>query len=269
MKAAMSSPSSSFTSLILKLAGLLLVLGVLVDGLIAAFPPNFTDSEWVATLINEWVGRGNIALVGLALILFGVWAGQYAAGGESRRQQPAKGWLFWALAFSALFGTLFLLMAPIYVRSSQLASAAESREINEAAAAAETQLNNQLEAQRNQVSAVLSNQELLDQLQQQLQSTNELSEQEQTFLQGIQEILQEVEDDPAALDRKVEEAREQGTQEIQEQQQQAIADLTAEMRKSRIRVALNSLLFALGAFWLAGSTLNATRQQARSKRPSR
>jgi uncharacterized membrane protein YdfJ with MMPL/SSD domain len=160
-------------------------------------------------------------------------------------------------------------MAPIYVRSSQLASASETRQINEAAAAAETQLNNQLEAQRSQVSAVLSNQELLAQLQQQLQASSELSEQEQTFLQGIQDILQEVESDPSALDRKVEEARSEGLQEIRAQQQQAIADLTTEMRKSRYRVTLNSLLFAVAAFGLAISTFRALQQSSRSKRMAR
>lgn len=261
MKAATQSNWFPFISLALKLAGLVLILGVLVDFIVLVVPPNFTDSAWLANLISEWVGRANIPLMGLALIIFGIWVGQGAGiGTEARGGKSAKGWLVWSLVLSGLLGVVFLLMAPIYFRSSQLASAAETRQINQQATAAEEQLNSQLEQQRSQVSAVLSNQELLEQLQQRMQAASQLSQQEQTFLQQVQQILQEVKNDPQALDKKVEEARQQGMQQIQAEQQKAITNLTDEMRKSRIRIPASSLLLSLGYFIVAGGGLSATGQ---------
>lgn len=261
MKAATPSNWFSFISFALKLAGLVLILGVLVDFIVLLVPPNFTDSAWLASLISEWVGRANIPLMGLALIIFGIWVEQGAGNGtEARGGKSAKGWLVWSLVLSGLLGVIFLLMAPIYFRSSQLASAAETRQINQQAAEAEAQLDSQLEQQRSQVSAVLSNQELLAQLQQRMQAASQLSQQEQTFLQQVQQILQEVKSDPQALDKKVEEARQQGMQQIQAEQQKAITNLTDEMRKSRIRIPASSLLLSLGYFIVAGGGLSATGQ---------
>lgn len=253
MNAAPQSNWFSFVSLALKLAGLVLILGVLVDFIVITIPPNFTDSTWLANLINEWVGRANIPLIGLALIIFGVWVGQR----EGREGKSGKNWLVWSLVLSGLLGIIFVLMAPVYFRSSQLASAAETRQINQQAAAAENQLNTQLEQQRSQVSAVLANQELMAQLQQRMQNASQLSDQEQTFLQQVQTILQEVKNDPKALDKKVEEARQQGMQQIKTEQQKAIDNLTSEMRESRIRIPLSSVLLAAGYFIVAGGGLGA------------
>jgi ABC-type multidrug transport system fused ATPase/permease subunit len=254
MKAAVQPNPSAFISLILKLSGLLLVLGVLVNGLVIAYPLNGTNSEWWVTSIAEWIERGNIALVGLAFMLFGIWVKQ-AQGHEP--QTTSNAWLIGATVLSVLLGLLFLVIAPTYARGSQLANTAAVQQLEQAASAAEAQLDEQLAAQRSQVSAVLSNQELVDQLQQRLQSNDQLSEQEQTFLQGIQDILQDAENDPAALDKKVEEARQQGLQAIQTRQQQAIAELNTQSTASMVHVLLKSLLLAAGALFLAASAFRA------------
>ena len=248
MKADVQPTFASFASFSLKLAGLLLILGVLVDYFAVTIPPNFLDSAWLANLISEWVGRGTIPLIGIALILFGVWVGQ--GGGTEGRKSADRGWLQLSLIVAGVLGVVFLFSAPIYFRSNQLASAAETRQVNEAAAAAEQQLNAQLEAQREQVSAVVSNQDVLDRVQQQLQASagSDLSDEEQTFIQELQETIDQVKNDPNSLDQRVEEARQEGLTRIQEEQQQRLAELTGQLRKSRIRITLNSLLLAIGYF---------------------
>lgn len=254
MKAALLS--FSFTALILKIAGLLLILGVLSDYIVLLIPPDFLNPQWLTSLVAEWVGRGTLPLLGIALILFGIWI--------ERDEQPAanrnsgQSWLSGALVLSAILGLLFLLMSPLYFRNSQLASAAETRQINEQAASAEQQLNNELALRRNQVSAILSNQDLVDRLQEQLQDTSSLSTEEQTFLQGIQDTLEEVKNDPKALDQRVEQARQEGLSKIQTEQQKAIADLTVEMRRSRIQITLNSLLLAIGYLFITWNGMSLT-----------
>lgn len=261
--------SSSFTALILKVAGLLLILGVLVDFVVLAVPPNFLDSRWLVNLISEWVGRGTIPLLGLALILFGVWIGRQAA---TNRRNPAQGWLLWSLILSGLLGLVFLLIAPVYFRSNQLASAAETRLINEQAVDAEEQLNVELELRRSQVSSILSNQELVDQLQRELQTASQGSEQEQAFSAEIQETLQQIQDDPGALDQRIETARQEGLQRIAAEQQQAIEETTQTLRLSRIRITLNSLVLAIGyglIAWTGMTLAGSERPKAKKKKARR
>ena len=267
MKPESQTTATSFAALILKVAGLLLILGVFVDYIVLAIPPNFLNSAWLSNLISEWVGRGTIPLIGVALILFGIWVEQT---GTSRNRLPQK-WLSGTLIAAGVLGLMFLLLAPIYFRNNQLASATETRRVNEEAALAERRLEAQLEQQRGQLSTVLSNPELLEQVQQQLQSSSgELAEEQQQFLQQIQETLAEVENDPNALEQKVAEARQQGLEQIQEQQQEQIAELTADLRKSRVRVTLNSLFLAIGYLVIAGSGLGVVgRKRAKAGRPKR
>ncbi|NJO39289.1 MAG: hypothetical protein HC769_00230 [Cyanobacteria bacterium CRU_2_1] len=265
MKAELSSVSPFFTALILKLAGIILILGTLVDFIFLTLPPNFLNNEWLSSWITECVGRGTIPMIGIALILFGVWV-ERSIGTDSASQKIGRGWLLGSLILAGILGLLFLLSAPIYFNSSRLASAAASRRINEEATQAEQALNSQLEAlnsqlevQRAQVSALLSSPEQLAQLQEQLQNA-ELPAEQQQFLQEVQKTLQEVQANPGALDQKIEEARQEGLTQIQQEQaqvqqerEQAQAALTAQMRQSRLRVTTGSLLLAVGYLAIAGS----------------
>ena len=259
--------SFSFTSLILKIAGLLLILGVLSDYIVLLIPPQFLNPQWLTSLTTEWVGRGTLPLLGIALILFGIWVERNEQ--TSTHQNSAQNWLMATLVLSGVLGVLFLLMAPLYFRNSQLASAAETRQINEQATLAEQQLNNELELRRNQVSAILSNQELVDRLQEQLQDTSSLSQEEQTFLQGIQETLEEVKNDPDALNQRVEQARQEGIDRIQTEQQEAIAELTAAMRRSRVQITLNSLLLAIGYLFIAWRGMGLSGGSTKPKRKNK
>lgn len=257
-------PGFAYTALILKLAGLLLILGVAVDFIVLMIPANFLDSNWLSNLLSEWVGRGTIPLIGLALILFGFWVEQRHES-TLRGQATNRGGWFWTFALSGFLGLLFLILAPVYFRSNQLASASITREINEAAASAENQLDSELELRRNQVSALVGNQELAAQLQQQLQAADQLSSEEQAFLQEVQDTLEQVKDDPNVLDQKVEEARQQGLARIQEEQQQAITERTGSLRQSRIRVTLNSVLLAVGYLLIAVQGMGTSAARGKPK----
>ncbi|WP_416675056.1 HpsJ family protein [Egbenema bharatensis] len=261
--------ATTFAVLILRVAGLLLLLGVLIDYVALTIPPNFLNSAWLSNLISEWVGRGTIPLIGLALILFSLWIEQ----SESNRSHLSQGWLSGTLTAASVLGVLFLLLAPIYFRSNQLASAAETRRINQEAAIAEERLNVELEQQRDQLTAVLSNQELLAQVEQQLQaSSGELGEStdvQQNFVQQIQETLAEVRNDPNALEQKIAEARQEGAERIQAQQQEQVNTLTTDLRKSRARVTLNSLFLAIGYLVIAGKGLGWGQQRTTSRAKQR
>jgi hypothetical protein len=262
MKLESQPVATSFAALILKVAGLLLISVVLVDYLVLAIPPNFLNSAWLSNLISEWVGRGTIPLIGVALILFGVWVEQF--GTNRIRSQK---WLSGALIAASILGALFLLLTPIYFRNNQLASAVETRQVNEEAALAERQLNAQLAQQREQLATVIGNPALLAQVQQQLQAS--AAEGEEEFLRQARETLAEVQADPAALDQKVEEARQEGLEVIQAQQREQVAQLTTNLRKSRVRITLNSLFLAIGYLIIAGNGLGIGKQKRATMKRSK
>lgn len=214
---------------------------------------------WSGHHSPDWISLGSIWRLG--------WA---RGGGVESRKSADQGWLRFSFIVAGVLGTIFLLSAPIYFRNNQLASAAETRQINEAAAAAEQQLNAQLEAQREQVSAVVSNQELLDRVQQQLQASasGDLPDEQQTFIQELQETIDQAQNDPNSLDQRIEEARQEELGKIQEEQQQKLAELTKTLRKSRIRITLNSLLLAIGYFIIlaSGKTPSKSKPKAKSRK---
>lgn len=258
-----SFSTQPYNALILKAVGVILMLGTLVDYVVLAVPPNFLDSEWLVNLISEWVSRGAVPLLGLGLLFFGVWLER----GSSDANTGSKGLPGAAFIFSALFGLLFLVLAPLYFNSSRLTSAAQTRQINQEAAQAEQQLNSLLEQQRERVNSIISNEDQLAQLQQQLNSLD-LPEDQQAQLKQIKSTLDKVKSDPKALDQEVAKARTQGLNQIKEKQTEALNQLQAEMRRDRIHITLSSLIFAVGYFviaWtgLSGSNSKTTRAKRR------
>ncbi len=249
--------SHPYYALMLKAVGVMLILGTLVDYILLAVPPDFLNSQWLVNLISEWVGRGNVPLLGLAIIFLGVWLDDRS----SAESGSLKGLPTFALIFSVLLGVLFLVMAPLYFNSSRLTSAAQTRQINQQAAQAERQLNNLLAQQRQRVSAIVSNEAQLSRLEQELDSL-ELPEEQQAQLRQIRETLDQVKSDPQALDQEVAKARTQGQTEIQERQKSALSELQSEMRRDRLHITLSSLVFALGYLLIGWAGLGGTRSKS-------
>ncbi|HEY9699739.1 MAG TPA: HpsJ family protein [Trichocoleus sp.] len=261
-----ASPLSAYIARILKLTGSILILGTIVDCLLLMIPPNFMDNEWLSSLIREWVNRGVLPLIGVAVLLLGVWAAPHQKE-TSGKKKPGQGWVTGAIGLAMSLGILFLLAAPLYFNSSRLASADATRQINDQAAQAQQQLNTQLAQRQAQVKALLSNPEQVDQLQTALANASSSGDQK-AELQQIQDLLKQAQNDPKVIDQQVATARQAGTEQIQQQQQQARDQLTLNTRKLRIHTILTSLLLAIGYLLVAWTGISSpkpklTRQKAR------
>lgn len=229
-----------YTALMLKVVGIILIVGTLADYVMLAIPPNFSDSEWSTTLFSTWVSRGAVPMLGLGLVFLGIWLDRDRAESDELRGLPTV-----ALIVSALLGLLFLVLAPLYFNSSRLTNAAQARQIDQQATQAEEQLNSVLEQQREQVSAIISDQDQLARLQQQLDSLD-LPEDQQIQLEQIKSTLDKVKSDPKALDQEVTKARTKGLNQIKEKQQQALSQLQSKLQRDQIHMVVSSLLFAVG-----------------------
>jgi hypothetical protein len=253
------------TALVLQVTGIILILGVLVDYIILATPPDFLNSTWLVNLIDQCVGRGTVPLLGVAFIVFGIWIDRVSNGENNSR----KGLLLFTLVLSLLLGAVFVLFVPLHFNSSRLASAAQTRQINQQADAAQQQLNAQLAQQKEKVSALLADEQQVAQLQQQLDNAPPA---QQAQLQQIRETLDKVKANPKALDQEVEKARTQGMAQIKQRQQEALDQAQTATRNSRTQATTSSILLAIGYFVIGGTGLSATRsagsrpKAARSKK---
>ncbi|MBD3880293.1 hypothetical protein IFO70_00840 [Phormidium tenue FACHB-886] len=245
--------ASRQTALSLKVTGIVLLLGVLVDYLVLALPLNLLNSGWVVTVINEWVGRGTLSLLGVAFVVFGVWIDRTTTENNSR-----SGLLLATLIFSLLLGILFLLFVPLQFNSSRLASAEQTRQINQQADVQKQQLDALLAQQRARVTALLSNDQQVAQLEQELDNA-QLPPDQQAQVQQVRETLEKVQADPKLLDQEVEKARTQGLEKIKQQQQQQLEQAQTQMRNSRNLAAASSALLAIGYFVIGGTGLSVVR----------
>jgi hypothetical protein len=233
------SRSSSHVSHLLKLAGVLLILGIVVDYLTLALPPDFLNNEWLANLIDQFVGRGVVPLLGLALLFWGLWMDDSINRGVARKLVTP------AVLLAAGFGVMFLLFTPLYFNSNRLVSAASSQEINKEAETAAQQLDRQLTMRQGQVNALLSNSEQVARLNADLQN-DQVASADKAQLQELKETLDRVKNDPKLLASEVAKARAAGIKQIEARQDQAKLNLQEEMRRARLRITSISFVLAVG-----------------------
>ncbi len=238
-----------YSPLILKAVGLVLIAGTLLDYLVLTLPPNFLDSTWLAALITEFVSRGTVPLLGLGLLFLGVWLDHE---GELSQPLPKAAFLL-----SALLGLLFLMMSPLYVNSSRLTSATQTRQINQQAEQAQRQLNRLIEQQQQRVSSILSNKSQLAELEQQLDSLD-LPADQQAQLEQVRTTLNKVKSDPKALEAEAVKARTEGLAQIETRQKDALTQLQSGLRRDRVRTAVSSLMFAVGYAAIAWTGLGGS-----------
>lgn len=230
---------SSYIPHLLKIVGIALILGIVLDYLTLAFPPNFLNNEWLANLIDQFVGRGVVPLLGLALLFWGLWMDDSINHGAARKLLAP------AVMLASGFGVMFLLFTPLYFNSNRLVSAASSQMINKEAENAAQQLDRQLTMRQGQVNALLADSEQVARLNAELQN-DQVASADKAQLQELKETLDRVKNDPKILEAEVAKARTAGIEQIEKQQGQAKSRLQDEMRRARLRITFISFVLAVG-----------------------
>lgn len=233
-----SVTASPLASLALKAAGGVAIFSALLDYLILLIPPNVTNTQWQLTTITQLVDRGIVPLVGMALLLTGLWV-------DSRvgRTAIAKGLFtdlrFWVSALASLLGLMYLLLSILHLSAVYLSSQTALEQVNAEASQAATQLEQQISAQlsqqRPQLEAVLQNEELLNQAIQSGQLPQDF-QQYRDNPEGLNQFLQQ----------QVEQNRQQIQTEIGTRRTEAERRVKIEAWKSALRTSITSLLLAAG-----------------------
>ena len=234
-----AAPSMSpLAALSLKLVGIVTILASLLDFIVLLVPLDLLNRQWQIATTTQLVDRGIVPLVGITLILTGEWIESYVLTGPRRRNLLTDS-RFWASLLAALLGLVFLLLAVLHPNNVLATRNQALEQINSEASQAEAQLEERFSQQRNELGALLQNE---SQLQQAIESGQVPQEQIP--------ILQQLQDNPEGVNQFLEQqlgsARQQVQTEIGTRRQEAEKRVNLEAWKSGIRIALSSLMLAVG-----------------------
>jgi hypothetical protein len=253
--AANSKQMAPLASRALKTVGVIIILAALLDILILPIPYRPLDRQWQIAFITQVVDRGIVPLVGLALLFTGYWIDSLVGNLVKR-----KIWFnlrFWALLLASLLGLFYLLAIVLHVNNVFVVRGEALERISLEAAQAETQLGSQLDQevqqQREQIDLLMGNPELFEQALQSGQVSQEQAE-----------LLQQFQDDPNTLDEfinsRVSELETQVQTEIGMRREQAEREARINAVKSALRIGIGSFLLAVGYIavgWTGLKTLDA------------
>lgn len=233
----MSNPAfAMFTSLALKVVGVIMIISSLVDYLILAIPFSPLNPEWQIAFINQIVDRGIIPMVGIAFLVAGYWVAENVSGGSSGKINFTD-LRFWSFLLASLLGLMFLVFIPLHISTLGKAKKQAMLNIEQSAVAAETQIEGQLDAVEQLLGDTARQQELAAAI-----DSGQIEGAQLEQLVTIQDQIDQLKQDPTALETQADEARSQLETRRKEAEQQA--NLTAF--KSGVRIGLSSLLLSVG-----------------------
>ena len=264
--------SATLAARTLKLVGAILILSSLLDYLVLSFPIQPLNLQWRLQFVTQVVERGIIPAIGLTFIFVGNWVSRSATNATSpsgKLQDPN----FWCLILASLLGFFFLVLAPIHFRDVNRLSGERLQQI-------ETQAN-QAEQQVEQLESQLGTGELQEPLQQQIEQQKQqitaLLEDEERFNQFLEQApeeqqarLQEFKENPESLDQFLNQQAEQLPTNLKTQIRLRQENLQSQTRlssmKSGFRIGLSSLLLAIGYIAIGWTGLKGMMRPRRSGR---
>ena len=139
--------TSSNTSGLLKLIGIICILSFFLDFLFLLLPLQPTDKLWQINVSRSLVERGIVPILGLGAIITAYW---FDRVGDSSHRSSARLKLP-IFIFSSLLGLIFLLIFPLHlINVNEVKNQALTR-INQDAQQLETQINNQLTQEQTEI----------------------------------------------------------------------------------------------------------------------
>ncbi|MEB3163938.1 MAG: HpsJ family protein [Prochlorothrix sp.] len=256
MKSGSQRQLASITPLSLTLVGSIMVLSVLLDYAAFLLWPQFKEQQWQMQVVSTAVDRGIVPLVGMTLLLVGYWTAEQVPTPLSQTLSRLPLRMF-AFLLASLLSLLFLLCVPLHLRNSFAERAATLESIQTQADTLTTQaqeeLKAQVEQQRTRITALIKNEQQLNQA----ISSGQLSVDEAT-------LLQQFRDQPNSLDEYLTQQAEAGRQEAEKtiQDQKSNAERQAKERavKAGVRTAVTSFLLAIGYALMGWTGLRESRK---------
>jgi hypothetical protein len=241
---------STFTTLALKLTGLVFILSFLLDAFILPLPYKWSDPQWQVGFVTTFVDRGIVPLLGTVLVLLAYWIDSNTRDSVSRKPKIELRWPIFIL--STLLGLLFLLMIPIHINNINQIKNNTLTQIEQGVGQGEEQIQSFL-AQLNTLSQ--NPQRLNQQIEErtrviengQFQGQQLTVEQLQTLRQQRDQLanLRELSKKPKEYKQKVDEIKNQLQTQLQDRRKQAEGQANLEAIKQWLRIGLQSMLLSI------------------------
>ena len=242
---------NSFTSLSLKLTGLVFIFSFLLDGFILPLPYRFNQSQWQVGFVTTFVDRGIVPLLGIILVLIAYWIDANRDRDVISRKSRFE--LRWPIfIFSTLLGLVFLLMIPVHINN-----------INQIKNNALTQIEQGVDQGEGQIQAFLAQLNTLSQnpqlLEQEISQRNQVietgrfqgqpinTEQLQTLRQQREQLtnLRDLSKKPKEFKQRLDEIKNQLQTQLQDRRKQAESQANLEALKQWLRIGIQSMLLSI------------------------
>ncbi|MBL1175395.1 HpsJ family protein [Pantanalinema sp. GBBB05] len=230
----------SWTALVLKLAGIVLILCSLIDYIILLSTANFGDAQWTVSFTTQMVDRGFIPLVGLALLFLGQLLDSRGEPTDPL-SQSSQGLRIAALLIATVLGVSFLMIAPWGWSATGQAADAQLKQAEEKLTQTKDQLNQQIKSQLDAQVSLAQEAVKTGQFQGRQLSDAELAQVKQQLTE-----LQKLKTDPKALDSKVAPELDRQLKPMRDELEKAKNQSQWNARRAAARTALNSVLLAIG-----------------------
>ena len=242
---------NSFTSLSLKLTGLVFILSFLLDGVVLPLPYQFSQSQWQVGFVTTFVDRGIVPLLGIVLVLLAYWIDSNNKDVIPRKSRFEFRWPLFI--FSTLLGLVFLLMIPVHINNT-----------NQIKNNALTQIEQGVDQGEGQIQAFLAQINVLSQnpqlLEQQISQRNQViesgsfqgqpisTEQLQSLRQQREQLnnLRDLSKKPKEFKQRLDEIKNQLQTQLQDRRKQAESQANLEALKQWLRIGIQSMLLSIG-----------------------
>jgi hypothetical protein len=240
----------SYTSLVLKLTGVILILSSIIDFIAFVYPFNWQDTAWALTFVSNIVDRGIVPLLGMMLILIAYWIENVSGGTAQKSRFDLRLPIF---GFATLLGLLFLLFVPTHFSNLNTQQGLLLKQIDQGASQGEEQIKGFL----SQVNTLSQNPQLLNQQieqrnqaitsgQAQGQALNpqqlESLRQQRDQLQGLKELSK----NPQEYQKKVAGIKKTLETQLLDRRKKAENEVKDKIFDQILRTCLSSLLLAIG-----------------------
>ncbi len=241
---------SAYTSLALKLIGIIFILSAFLDYVTLAFPLQWQNPQWQIGFVTSIVDRGIVPMVGIACILIAYWMDMTTGAGGKPSKLDLR---LPTYAVASVLGLLFLLMVPLHLNNLGQAQTAALQRIEQGADQGAQQITTFL----NQVDRLSKNPQRLNQeivQRTQVIETGQLQGQQLTAqqidtLRQQRDQLQELKNlsqNPQEYKKRIDQIKNTLQTQLAERKREAEGQAKQQAIKQGIRIGMSSLMLAIG-----------------------